>query len=114
MSEREKRNEVDVEGMIDGAEILARASFRKDEDDEGFTTTRWLSLSALDTVDKEALGEELELLEERIRYLKQRCSRRLSRRSLVCCLMHAWVWGVARDSTAARWGHAGRVSDSIR
>ena len=78
MTDREKRNEVDEGGIVDAAEILVRATFREDEDDEGFVTTRWVSASALadalaadGNVDTAELIEAFEMLEARIGYVKQ-------------------------------------------
>ena len=77
MTDREKRNEVDEDGIVDAAEVLVRAAFREDEDDEGFVTTRWLSASALadafagGNVDTAELIEAFEMLETRIGYVKQ-------------------------------------------
>ena len=57
MSERARRNEIPEHEMIPGAEILVRAEFREDENDDGFTTTRWASLDELATADKNEIEE---------------------------------------------------------
>ena len=71
MSERARRNEIPEHEMIPGAEILVRAEFREDENDDGFTTTRWASLDELATADKNEIEEALDGFETWLAHVRQ-------------------------------------------
>ena len=45
MSNYEKRNQREEADLQPDAELLVRGEFKDDEDDEGYTTTRWLGLN---------------------------------------------------------------------
>ena len=47
MTNYEKRNEREEADLQPDAELLVRGEFKDDEDDEGYTTTRWLGLNEL-------------------------------------------------------------------
>ena len=60
MSNYEKRNQREEADLQPDAELLVRGEFKDDEDDEGYTTTRWLGLNELATADKAELEEAIE------------------------------------------------------
>ena len=63
MTNYQKRNEREEADMQPDAELLVRGEFKDDEDDEGYTTTRWLGLTELATADKAELEEAIDEFE---------------------------------------------------
>ena len=63
MTNYEKRNQREEADMQPDAELLVRGEFKDDEDDEGYTTTRWLGLNELATADKAELEEAIDEFE---------------------------------------------------
>ena len=61
MTERQKRNEVEVPDIFTSAEYLVFGGFREDESDDGFLATKWLEADKLDGLEE--LGEKLDNLE---------------------------------------------------
>ena len=43
MTERAKRNEVEEADLFSSSEYLVFGAFREDSEDEGFSTTRWMT-----------------------------------------------------------------------
>lgn len=70
MTERQKRNEVPEENLIQQTEILTRGRFSEDPSDEGFVTTRWLSIDEFQYLDADNVKTKIEELETLITQLK--------------------------------------------
>ena len=61
MTDREKRNEVLEADRFPDGEYLVYGSFREDEHDDGFSTTRWLRAEHLEDVEGASVSlDELE------------------------------------------------------
>ena len=63
MTNYEKRNQREEADLQPDAELLVRGEFKDDEDDEGYTRTRWLGLNELATADKAELEEVIDKFE---------------------------------------------------
>ena len=64
MTAYEKRNEKEESELQQQAELLVRGEFKDDEEDEGYTTTRWLNMDELVTADKQELLDTIFELEK--------------------------------------------------
>ena len=70
MTAYEKRNEKEEPELQQQAELLVRGEFKDDEEDEGYTTTRWLNMDELVTADKQELLDAIFELEKLMEGLK--------------------------------------------
>ena len=70
MTAYEKRNEKEEPELQQQAELLVRGEFKDDEEDEGYTTTRWLNMDELVTADKQELLDTIFELEKLLEGLK--------------------------------------------
>ena len=70
MTAYEKRNEQEESELAQQAELLVRGEFKDDEEDEGYTTTRWLNMDELVTADKQELLDTIFELEKLLEGLK--------------------------------------------
>ena len=70
MTAYEKRNEKEESELQQQAELLVRGEFKDDEEDEGYTTTRWLNMDELVTADKQELLDTIFELEKLLEGLK--------------------------------------------